>query len=145
MSTFEDKRIYDALALPNEAISQGGVEILRAGLIDDELFVSARRVFKDPAQWGEVLGDIARRIALLYSAEDTDLTEEEILAEIEQAFAADLGAPVVRDRAAKRGKARKRARPARKTKSKSHPAASRPTKRRTAKTSARKPAKRKKS
>ncbi len=89
-----DKPIYDALAIPNEAIANGGVEILRAGLVDDELYVTARHAFKDPAQWGEVLADITRRLALLYSME-TDLTEAEALTEIEEAYAAEMGAQVV--------------------------------------------------
>jgi uncharacterized protein DUF5076 len=89
-----DKPIYDALAIPNEAIANGGVEILRAGLVDDELYVTARHAFKDPAQWGEVLADITRRLALLYSME-TDLTEAEALTEIEEAYAAEMGATVV--------------------------------------------------
>jgi hypothetical protein len=89
-----DKPIYDALTIPNEAIANGGVEILRAGLVDDELYVTARHAFKDPAQWGEVLADITRRLALLYSME-TDLTEAEALTEIEEAYAAEMGATVV--------------------------------------------------
>lgn len=89
-----DQPIYDALAIPNEAIANGGVEILRAGLVDDELYVTARHAFKDPAQWGEVLADITRRLALLYSME-TDLTEAEALTEIEEAYAAEMGATVV--------------------------------------------------
>jgi hypothetical protein len=89
-----DKPIYDALAIPNEAIANGGVEILRAGLVDDELYVTARHAFKDPAQWGEVLADITRRLALLYSIE-TDLSEAEALAEIEEAYAAEMGAAVI--------------------------------------------------
>jgi|SRR3954462_481332 hypothetical protein len=108
----EDKRVYQALAVPNEALANGGVEILRAGLIDDELYVSARRAFKDPSTWGEILADIARQIALYYSAEDTDLTEKEVLAEIEEAFAADLGATVVEEQPARRAKAKKAAPPA---------------------------------
>ncbi len=109
-----DKPIYQALALPNEAISNGGVEILRAGLIDGELYVNARHAFKDAAQWGEVLADITRRLALLYSAE-TDLTEKEAIAEIEEAYMADMGAAVVRDaKPAKKASARpKRKTPAR--------------------------------
>jgi hypothetical protein len=101
MST-TDNPIYDALALPNEALANGGVEILRAGIIDDELYVTARRAFSDPAKWGDALADIARRIALLYSAEDTDLKEKEILTDIMEAFLADLGAPVVKERKAPR-------------------------------------------
>ena len=96
MPPSSDKPIYDALAIPNEAIANGGVEILRAGLIDDELYVTARHAFKDPAQWGEVLADITRRLALLYSME-TDLSEAEARIEIEEAYAAELGAEVVPD------------------------------------------------
>ena len=95
MPSASDNPIYHALALPEEALANGGVEILRAGLIDDELYVAARHAFTDPAQWGEVLADIARRLALLYSAEG-EYAEAEVLAAIESAFAADLGAPVVK-------------------------------------------------
>jgi hypothetical protein len=98
--TQTDNPIYDALMIPTDALDNGGVEVLRAGIINDELYVTARRVFKDPARWGDVLADIARRVALIASAEDTDLTEREILAEIKEAFAANLGAPVVRKRTA---------------------------------------------
>ena len=94
MSTI-DSPIYDALVVPDEALANGGIEILRAGVIDDELFVTARRAFVDPAQWGEVLADIAQRLAILYSLE-TDLSEQEVLAAIESAFAAELGAPVIK-------------------------------------------------
>jgi hypothetical protein len=94
-----DRPVYDALAIPNEAIANGGTEILRAGVVDDELFVTARHAFKDPAQWGEVLADITRRLALLYSME-TDLSEEEALAEIEEAYAADMGAREVPEQGA---------------------------------------------
>lgn len=90
-----DPRIYDALALPNEAIANGGIEILRAGLIDEELYVTARRAFADVAVWGEVLADIARRLALIHSAEG-EYSEAEALAAIESAFAADLGATAVK-------------------------------------------------
>ena len=96
MPTSSDKPIYDALAIPNEAVAKGGVEILRAGMIDDELYVTARHAFKDPAEWGEVLAYITRRLALLYSME-TDLSEAEALTEIEEAYAAEMGAEVVPD------------------------------------------------
>jgi hypothetical protein len=116
MSVPGDNQAYDALALPNEALTVGGVEILRAGIIQDDLYVMARRAFKDPARWGEVLADIARRIALYQSAEDTDLTEQEILTVIEQAFVADLGATKVpsvpRAKSAKGKKAKAKTPPA---------------------------------
>jgi hypothetical protein len=93
-----DKPIYDTLAVPAEATANGGVEILRAGLVDDELYVTARHAFKDPADWGEVLADITRRLALLYSME-TDLSEAEALIEIEEAYAAEMGAREVPEQA----------------------------------------------
>jgi len=105
--------VYEALVLPSEAISDGGLEILRAGIIKDKLYVSARRAFKDPAQWGEVLADIARRVAELCAAEGKG-SQREILTEIEQAFAAELGAPKIeegrRKAAAHKTKAKRKAR-----------------------------------
>src|SRR4051812_22546500 len=95
----EDPRVYDALALPPEALSNGGVEILRIGIIDNELYVQARRAFKDPARWGEVLADIARALALYNPAKDRSLSEAESFIQTGKAFAADLGAPVIDERA----------------------------------------------
>jgi hypothetical protein len=89
--TVDDPRVYDALALPNDALANGGTEILRAGVIDDELFVTARHAFADPAQWGEVLAEIAQRLARIY-ASSGEYSEAEALAAIESAFAAELGA-----------------------------------------------------
>jgi hypothetical protein len=94
MTRFSEEHVYDALVLPNEAIASGGIEILRAGIIDDDLYVTARRAFADPAQWGEVFADIARRLAALYEAEG-ELKESEAIAAIASAFAAELGAPAV--------------------------------------------------
>ena len=45
----DDPRIYQALALPEQALENGGLEILRLGIIDDELYVSALPAFKAPA------------------------------------------------------------------------------------------------
>jgi hypothetical protein len=97
MPPFSDKAVYQALVLPAEAIANGGVEILRAGVIDDELYVTARHAFKHPATWGEVLANITRKLGVLYSAE-TDLTEAEAIAEIEEAYAAEMGAPVIEEK-----------------------------------------------
>jgi len=91
MRDTDDPRIYAALAMPNAAIENGGLEILRAGIVDDELHVGARRAFKDPKQWGEVLADIARRIAKLY-ADETTRSEQDVIAAMRTAFAVQLGA-----------------------------------------------------
>jgi hypothetical protein len=93
----DDPRIYAALAMPNAAIENGGVEILRAGIIADELHVGARRAFKNPRQWGEVLADIAQRVARLYAGE-TSRSEQDVIAAIRTAFAAQLGAPAAQAR-----------------------------------------------
>ena len=86
-----DTRIYEALVIPNEALDRGGMEILRAGLVDDELYVTARRVFKDPATWGEILGEITQRLGRIYAAEG-EYKAKEVIAAIESAYAAEMGA-----------------------------------------------------
>jgi hypothetical protein len=103
-------RIYEALVIPNEALDRGGMEILRAGLVDDELYVTARRVFKDPATWGEILGEITQRLGRIYAAEG-EYKAKEVIAAIENAFAAEMGAPIAapgRKPATKRKPAAKR-------------------------------------
>jgi hypothetical protein len=84
-----DHEIYDALPIPNDALDKGGVEMLRAGVVDEELFVTARRAFADPAPWGCVLADITRRLATLYAAEG-DFTEANVSAAIARAFEESL-------------------------------------------------------
>jgi hypothetical protein len=98
-----DMRIYEALVIPTEALDKGGLEILRAGLVEDELYVTARRVFKDPAVWGEVLAEITQRLGRIYAAEG-EYKANEVIAAIENAFASEMGAPLAprRKRAAKR-------------------------------------------
>ena len=97
MRDTDDPRIYAALAMPNAAIENGGLEILRAGIVDDELHVGARRAFKDPKQWGEVLADIARRVAKLY-ADETTRSEQDVIAAMHAAFAVQLGAQAAQPR-----------------------------------------------
>ena len=94
MSETDAKSTYEALDVPGEARERGGVEILRAGMMSDELFVAARPAFDDPAMWGEVLADVTRRLARLYSA-DGKYSYKDALVAIESAFAANLGAPIV--------------------------------------------------
>ena len=109
-----DTRIYEALVIPNDALDKGGMEILRAGLVDDELYVTARRVFKDPSTWGEILGEITQRLGRIYAAEG-EYKAKEVIAAIENAFAAEMGATPVaaprRKRTKRKPAARKPARP----------------------------------
>ena len=103
-----ENKMYHALVLPEEALAKGGAEILRAGLIEDELFVGAARAFADPAVWGDVLADIARHIATMMSAEDGAASEQEILTIIGEAFVTDLGGTEVKDRIVKPRKSAKK-------------------------------------
>jgi hypothetical protein len=111
MSETDEKSTYEPLDVPADARERGGVEILRAGMMSDELFVAARPAFDDPGMWGEVLADITRRLSHLYAA-DGKYTYKDALVAIESAFAANLGAPVVpkTPRKAKRAKLRAKAR-----------------------------------
>ena len=84
-----DYEIYDALPIANDALDRGGVEPLRAGLVAEELFITARQVLAEPAQWGYVLADITRRPAALYAAEN-DFTEAKVSTAIAETFARSL-------------------------------------------------------
>jgi hypothetical protein len=112
-----DNAIYEALVIPNEALDKGGVEILRGGLVDGELYVTARRAFDDPGMWGEVLGELTRRIAHIYAAEGK-YSQKDALAAISGAYAADLGAPARKTTGRKPKPAAKRARTAARRKAK---------------------------
>jgi hypothetical protein len=92
----DDPRIYQALALPEQALENGGVEILRLGIVNDELYVSALPAFKVPAQWGEVLAEVAVRLGAVYAAQKTGLNKKDVTIDIAEAFAAEMGARPVK-------------------------------------------------
>jgi hypothetical protein len=79
--------------LPPQALDNGGAEILRAGIIDDELYVTVRPAFHDPGKWGEVLAEVARRVGAIYAAEGLNVDDATI--QIAEAFAAEMGAQPV--------------------------------------------------
>lgn len=106
--------------------------MLRVAMTDEKLYVSIRPGFKDPADWGEVLAEITRRLGVLYDMSDSAFTEADTVVAVEEAYAAAMGAKPVR-RAA-----RKRTRPGR-TRKTSVARRTKPTKK-----TARKSAKRKK-
>jgi hypothetical protein len=116
MANDNDPRIYQALALPEQALEKGGLEILRLGIIDDELYVSALPAFKDAGQWGEVLGEVARRLGAIYAAQNGGLNKRDVTIAIAEAFVADFGAkPVTASKAKPKRAAKKSAKkPARK-------------------------------
>ena len=87
----DDPRVYQALALPEKALERGGVEILRLGIIDDELYVSALPAFTAPAQWGEVLAEVAERLGAIYAAQNSALDTKDVTVQIAEAFVSGMG------------------------------------------------------
>jgi hypothetical protein len=100
MVSVKNQPIYDALPISNDALDKGGVELLRAAIVDEKLFVMARRdAFLHAGPWGFVLADIARRLASLYAAKG-NLTEAKVTAGILDTFEFSfrrLGASTARD------------------------------------------------
>ncbi|SRR5579871_777381 len=89
MAFHSDHQIYDALPISSDALDKGGVELLRVGVVDEELLITARRVFPKPAHWGLVLADVTRRLASLYAA-DGHASEAKVSAAIAGAFGRSL-------------------------------------------------------
>jgi hypothetical protein len=114
MAKGNDPRIYQALALPEQALENGGLEILRLGIIDDELYVAALPAFKSPLQWGEVLAEVASRLGAIYAAQQGGLTRKDATVQIAEAFAAEMGARPAKTPA--RGRAKPASSPAKRKK-----------------------------
>src|SRR5260370_39118692 len=86
MALVRNQPIYDALPISNDVLDRGGMELARAVVVDEELFVMARLdAFVGQSSWALVLADIARRLASLYAAEG-DLTEAKVTAAIVEGF-----------------------------------------------------------
>ena len=91
-SAFDPPKVFDALQLPPAALERGGVEIIRAGIIDDGLHVTLRPVFEDTRLWGRVLADMAFQVARAYAHQERGKIDE-ILANIRAAFDQDMNNP----------------------------------------------------
>jgi hypothetical protein len=76
---------FEALIIPSEALERGGVEILRAAIIEGQLHVTLRRTFERPDPWGGLLSEVARRVARIYAA-DGQLEESEVVFRIHSSF-----------------------------------------------------------
>jgi hypothetical protein len=86
---------FDALHVPPGALERGGVEVLRAAIVDGGLHVSLRRAFDDPQAWGMLIADVARHAARIFASE-TNLTEEQAVERIRSMFDAEMDAPTDR-------------------------------------------------
>ena len=83
---------FDALHVPPAALDQGGVEVLRAAIVEGGLHVALRRAFDDPQAWGMLIADVARHAARIF-ANETKLTEAEALERVRAMFDAEMDAP----------------------------------------------------
>jgi Domain of unknown function (DUF5076) len=83
---------FEALGLPPDVLEKGGVEILRASVVDGAVSVALRRAFDDPFTWGVLFVDLARHAARVYAME-TDLSEEDAMAAIAAGMRAEIDDP----------------------------------------------------
>src|SRR3954466_11274982 len=86
------KAKFESLSVPPDALEKGGHEVLRASIVDGGVSVALRRSFDDPFAWGVLLVDLARHAARIYALE-TDLSEDEAMAEIQRGIEAELSHP----------------------------------------------------
>jgi Domain of unknown function (DUF5076) len=86
------KKPYAALSIPPGARKNGGTEVLRAGIAEQNLTMSIRRAFDDPAAWGVLLATAGRQVARIYAA-DLGLAEEEVRAKILVSFENEMHSP----------------------------------------------------
>src|SRR3954470_18398367 len=83
---------FEALHVPPAAMEQGGVEVLRAAIVDGALHVSLRRAFDDPEAWGMLIADIARHVARIY-AKEGPLSEDDVLERVRGVFETEMDTP----------------------------------------------------
>jgi len=83
---------FEALHVPPAAFEQGGVEVLRAVIVDGALHVSLRLAFDDPEAWGMLMADVTRHVARIY-ANEKHMPEEDTLARVRGMFEAEMDAP----------------------------------------------------
>jgi hypothetical protein len=83
---------FEALNLPPDVLAKGGIEILRASVVDGAVSIALRRAFDDPFTWGVLLVDLARHAARVYAME-TGIPEDEALTAIRAGIEAELDDP----------------------------------------------------
>jgi hypothetical protein len=76
---------YQALNIPPAATEQGGIEVLRCAVIDNNLHLTLRPVFNDPSAWGHTLAAVAQQVAAVY-AHQGRFEASDMLARITEAF-----------------------------------------------------------
>ena len=84
--------VFDALHVPPAALDQGGVEVLRAVIVDGALHVSLRRAFDDPDPWGMLIADVTRHIARIYATE-SNLSQDQVIDRVRTIYDAEMDSP----------------------------------------------------
>ena len=82
----------EELSVPPDALEKGGVEILRASIVEGAVSAAMRRAFDDPFTWGILLVDLARHASRIYALE-TEMSEDEVLAAIRDGIEAEFDRP----------------------------------------------------
>ena len=91
----DDPRIYQALALPERALENGGLEILCvSAFVAATSFMCRRcRPSRRRPQWGMLLAEVAVRARRdLRCAERLGFSKKDVTTDIAEAFAAQMGA-----------------------------------------------------
>src|SRR6476620_4308648 len=84
--------VFEALHIPPAVLEQGGVEVLRAVIVDGALHVSLRRAFDDPDPWGMLLADVTRHIGRIYANEST-VSEDQAIERVRLTYEAEMDNP----------------------------------------------------
>ncbi|SFL31592.1 DUF5076 domain-containing protein [Methylorubrum salsuginis] len=79
---------FEELEIPPDALEQGGIEIVRASIVDGAVSVALRRAFDDPETWGRLFIDLARQAARAYALE-SEMSEEEAFERIRVGWEAE--------------------------------------------------------
>lgn len=84
--------VFDALHIPPAVLEHGGVEVLRAIIVDGSLHVALRRAFDEPDPWGMLLADVTRHIARIYATESV-LTEAQVVDRVRAIYDSEMESP----------------------------------------------------
>jgi hypothetical protein len=83
---------FNALHVPPAAIENGGIEIVRAAIVEGDLHISLRRAFDEPESWGMLLADLTRHIGRMFAAQSA-LSEDQALARIREVYESEMESP----------------------------------------------------
>jgi hypothetical protein len=83
---------FEEMQAPPDAFERGGIEILRASIVDGAVSIALRRSFDDPFTWGVLLVDLARHASRVYALE-AGIPEEEAFAQIADGMQSELARP----------------------------------------------------